>query len=293
VPTPAQPIPANSFNVKCNEWKHGTSDVPVFLTISDPPGSFFVNFDYIPALIKNKKGTGNGYTCSSSSAQLKSGGGYYDSDPYHMVEAELNSYLLNNESELFKNSINDKINQSDYSLLLGYYPDYEDTIGAYNELLIKNALYMYLRGNESTNADYIYEKDNQEYIELLFNQGVNNTNRYERLVNDRLTFMEFFLRDEGIVIETQKEVANMAIINYPNPFSESTTISINTKTTGSYTLLVYDLQNRLVKTVFRDIVLEEGISEFNITLENQASGLYFGVLSACNKINHSFDGFIT
>ncbi len=281
-PVPTQQFPA-STNVECNYWRHGTSNVPVFATVSDPPNSFFMNFDYIPFLTLNQGGQ---YICISTdnNQQTQKTGPGTNSSPFHAAHAELNDQLLANEAELFRNNINSMISQNDYSLILGYYPDYEDTIKAYNELLIKNALFMYLRQKSLTEANNVLEEDDQEYVKLLFDQDINHTNRYDKLVNDRLTFMEFFLKERTDPIDTKRELLNMTIINYPNPFSETTRISIDTKITGICTFLIYDIQNRLVKVVFRDFLLQEGINEFNVTLENQASGLYFGILKDANSI---------
>ena len=66
--------------------------------------------------------------------------------------------------------------------------------------------------------------------------------------------------------------------NYPNPFNPATTIDISLPETGLTSLKVYDLNGRLVQTVFENANKLRGSYSFHVDMSRQPSGMYFYVL---------------
>ncbi len=66
--------------------------------------------------------------------------------------------------------------------------------------------------------------------------------------------------------------------NYPNPFNPTTTIDFNLVETGITSLKIYDLNGKLVQTVFENVNKLRGSYSFNVDMNRQPSGVYFYVL---------------
>lgn len=66
--------------------------------------------------------------------------------------------------------------------------------------------------------------------------------------------------------------------NYPNPFNPTTNIDINLPETGITSLKVYDLNGKLVQTVFENVNKLRGSYSFNVDMSRQTSGIYFYIL---------------
>ena len=67
--------------------------------------------------------------------------------------------------------------------------------------------------------------------------------------------------------------------NYPNPFSESTTIQFTLKENLPVVFQIKDLQGRTVSTLLNDYT-QSGTYKFDITSENLSNGIYYIVLNA-------------
>lgn len=66
--------------------------------------------------------------------------------------------------------------------------------------------------------------------------------------------------------------------NYPNPFNPTTTIDFTLPETGLTSLRIYDLNGKLVQTVFENANKLRGSYSFNVDMGRQPSGIYFYVL---------------
>jgi glucose/arabinose dehydrogenase len=67
--------------------------------------------------------------------------------------------------------------------------------------------------------------------------------------------------------------------NFPNPFNPQTTITADIKEKGNVKLLIYDLEGRVVDTLF-DGIMEPGKYQFHWDAGNFPSGVYIYELSA-------------
>ncbi|MFZ5433228.1 MAG: T9SS type A sorting domain-containing protein [Calditrichota bacterium] len=61
---------------------------------------------------------------------------------------------------------------------------------------------------------------------------------------------------------------------YPNPFNAATTIALALPQTNHVTLLLYDIQGRLVKTL-ADGTFSAGTHDISLDFTNRPSGIYF------------------
>ncbi len=85
--------------------------------------------------------------------------------------------------------------------------------------------------------------------------------------------------DEGPVVSTY-----MVLQAYPNPFNSRVMISLNLEEGGDAQIAIYDLNGRLVKTLFKGGILEEGTHKFTWDAtdalgKDVSSGSYFAVAS--------------
>jgi hypothetical protein len=61
---------------------------------------------------------------------------------------------------------------------------------------------------------------------------------------------------------------------YPNPISSTATIQINPKESGEATLDIYDIQGKLIKRLFKDVV-NTGVSKtFSFDRGGLSGGVY-------------------
>ncbi|MCD6161240.1 MAG: T9SS type A sorting domain-containing protein [candidate division Zixibacteria bacterium] len=90
---------------------------------------------------------------------------------------------------------------------------------------------------------------------------------------------KFYLDDVGIE-ETDAKPHNYKLgQNYPNPFNASTVISFEAKKTGHVSLIIYDINGRLVSTLV-DRVVSAGKHTAVFNASKLASGIYFASLKA-------------
>jgi hypothetical protein len=77
----------------------------------------------------------------------------------------------------------------------------------------------------------------------------------------------------------------ITMTSYPNPFNSSTRIDINLPERNYVELDIYDIQGRLVQSIFADY-LQAGQHHFgwNTAYRGIASGIYMAVLCAPGKI---------
>jgi hypothetical protein len=81
--------------------------------------------------------------------------------------------------------------------------------------------------------------------------------------------------------------AGTSLTNYPNPFTESTTIMVHLENSGPARLELYDVMGNKITTIV-DIVLNAGEHEFNVNMSNLQlhgkAGIYLLKLSTGNQV---------
>ena len=66
--------------------------------------------------------------------------------------------------------------------------------------------------------------------------------------------------------------------NYPNPFNPSTNISFSLSKEGNVSLSIYNVMGQLIKTVVDNSYMGKGEHQFNVNMDNFATGIYFYTL---------------
>jgi len=107
---------------------------------------------------------------------------------------------------------------------------------------------------------------------------VDNDGKYELLFNGRLSEsdpwgVKLLSFHSSSAMSQVKSKNSTKIENYPNPFSESTTIRYSVPTNSIVTIKLYDLNGRLLKTILNE-QKNTGDYELNFRSENLQSGTY-------------------
>ena len=66
---------------------------------------------------------------------------------------------------------------------------------------------------------------------------------------------------------------------YPNPFNPSTNIKFNLAKSGYVSLKVYNMIGQLVRTIVDNVYKNKGEYEYNVSMDNLSSGVYFYTLT--------------
>ena len=72
--------------------------------------------------------------------------------------------------------------------------------------------------------------------------------------------------------------------SYPNPFNPSTNIKFSLGKDGNVNLSVYNVMGQLVKTIVDNSYMSKGEHEYNVNMDNFASGIYFYTLRQGSNI---------
>ena len=83
------------------------------------------------------------------------------------------------------------------------------------------------------------------------------------------------IRQQSSSTPTQFTLSN----NYPNPFNPSTNIRFSIAQSGNVSLKIYNVLGQLVKTIIDNVYENKGNYEFNVNMDNFASGIYFYMLN--------------
>jgi len=70
---------------------------------------------------------------------------------------------------------------------------------------------------------------------------------------------------------------------YPNPFNPSTNIKFTLAQSGNVSLRVYNVMGQLVKTIVDNVYKNKGDYNYNVTMDNLSSGVYFYTLIQGNQ----------
>ncbi len=71
--------------------------------------------------------------------------------------------------------------------------------------------------------------------------------------------------------------------NYPNPFNPSTIIKFSLAQSGNVSLRIYNIMGQLVKTVLDNVYRNKGDYNYQVTMDNLSSGIYFYTLIQGNQ----------
>ena len=71
--------------------------------------------------------------------------------------------------------------------------------------------------------------------------------------------------------------------NYPNPFNPSTIIKFSLAQSGNVSLRIYNIMGELVKTVLDNVYRNKGDYNYQVTMDNLSSGIYFYTLIQGNQ----------
>ncbi len=71
---------------------------------------------------------------------------------------------------------------------------------------------------------------------------------------------------------------------YPNPFNPSTNIKFSLAKAGNVSLKVYNVMGQLVKTIVDNVYKNKGDYNYNVTMDNLSSGVYFYTLIQGNQM---------
>jgi hypothetical protein len=108
-----------------------------------------------------------------------------------------------------------------------------------------------------------------------FNYDGTNATEYD---DDLL--IRAFVTEGGIGVGEEPEMTPLKFAlnqNIPNPFNSSTRIAFELPEAGQTSLKVFDLQGRLVSTIFEG-KLSSGAHNYQFEGANLASGIYFYIL---------------
>ena len=75
------------------------------------------------------------------------------------------------------------------------------------------------------------------------------------------------------------------LVNYPNPFSQKTTLQVSCSTgEENVQLLIYDMTGNIVATVFQNRSLQKGKHEFPFDASSTAPGKYIAVIKGTEQV---------
>ena len=87
------------------------------------------------------------------------------------------------------------------------------------------------------------------------------------------------------VPKTPSQVPNQFALYqaYPNPFNPSTNIKFTVAQSGNVSLRIYNVMGQLVKTVVDNVYKNKGDYNYQVTMDNLSSGVYFYTLIQGNQ----------
>ena len=123
----------------------------------------------------------------------------------------------------------------------------------------------------SIEPDAGYEID--DVLVDSISQGATGTYTFEHIENDH-NISVTFVKTSNVSTETPQELTYKLDRNYPNPFSETTSITFEIPATQHVTLKVFDILGREVD-VLHDAITSRGIHTVTFDGSNHPSGTYF------------------
>lgn len=81
-------------------------------------------------------------------------------------------------------------------------------------------------------------------------------------------------------LSTVTKFSNKVVSVYPNPASDISILAMNAINSSNVNINIYDVTGKLVSTIAKNIIIEEGYNEFKINTSNIPSGIYFVTLES-------------
>ena len=80
------------------------------------------------------------------------------------------------------------------------------------------------------------------------------------------------------------EVSASVLVAYPNPTANTTTVSVTLTKAGNYSVAIFDMMGKLIKTVYVGSFGDYENLELDVDMTNLDRGVYMIVLSNDNHI---------
>ena len=90
--------------------------------------------------------------------------------------------------------------------------------------------------------------------------------------------LKFF--DLTSIEDRDQRIESFEIEAYPNPFNHTTNIEVTVARTDRYSVSVYDITGRRIKTIASKTQLSRGIHRFHLDMAGQATGIYMVVVES-------------
>jgi hypothetical protein len=198
-----------------------------------------------------------------------------DTIPVHLTEAYETLDAGDYKADVYLvNIIIDYTLDSPTDQIIGYWPRFSGTIGWSQDTPISTDNWCHILSCTSTEAVF------QTY-QFDFKQDQNNHPIDPMYPENPTAAITIYTKTGTVGIEKVNE-DNMAMTIYPNPATNSTTVSVSLSTSQEISLEIYDMQGRLVKALAKERV-SQGTKQFNVSLTDMSTGMYYARLITENS----------
>jgi hypothetical protein len=97
---------------------------------------------------------------------------------------------------------------------------------------------------------------------------------WSEALNNWPGFVGLFDEESNPEMDLIPNTSRLSVSNYPNPFNPNTVITLNLSEPGDLTLVVTDINGRVVATL-QEGYLQSGTYQYNFNGDGLASGIYF------------------
>ncbi|MEO5675777.1 MAG: T9SS type A sorting domain-containing protein [Chitinophagales bacterium] len=135
-------------------------------------------------------------------------------------------------------------------------------------------------GSDLDMVDGLAETDDGGYLLACYTRSSDGDVTYQHGNGDSWLVK---LAPDGEKISSSNETSAVSELkNYPNPFSEFTTISFSLSQSQNVSLKIYDVTGRLVTTL-ADVSMTEGVHQVQWYANDDRSGIYFLKMETANE----------
>lgn len=130
---------------------------------------------------------------------------------------------------------------------------------------------------------HAYNEDNWvKYTSFLAPYDPDNDDGADSIVvkeND-LNNIDIHYEVDTSIEDENERIESFEIEAYPNPFNHTTNIEVTVARTGRYSVFVYDVTGRRIKTIASKTQLSRGIHHFRLDMVGLATGIYMVVVES-------------